>query len=114
VSLLSEIHDILRPVGIPVETGVFSDKAPDEYIVVVPLTENYDYFADNQPVVDIHEARISIFTKGNYLSIKNAVVKAFLVAEFTVTNRQYIGYEADTGYHHYIVDVANYYETEDI
>ena len=54
MSLLSEIHDILRPVGIPVETGVFSDKAPDEYIVVVPLTENYDYFADNQPVVDIH------------------------------------------------------------
>ena len=49
MSLLSEIHDILRPVGIPVETGVFSDKAPDEYIVVVPLTENYDYFADNQP-----------------------------------------------------------------
>ena len=95
MSLLSEIHDILRPVGIPVETGVFSDKAPDEYIVV-------------------HEARISIFTKGNYLSIKNAVVKAFLVAEFTVTNRQYIGYEADTGYHHYNVDVANYYETEDI
>ena len=87
MSLLSEIHDILRPVGIPVETGVFSDKAPDEYIVVVPLTENYDYFADNQPVVDIHEARISIFTKGNYLSIKNAVVKAFLVAEFTVSGK---------------------------
>ena len=43
MSLLSEIHDILRPVGVPVETGVFSDKAPDEYIVVVPLTENYDY-----------------------------------------------------------------------
>ena len=85
MSLLSEIHAILRPVGIPVETGLFSDKAPDEYVVVIPLTENYDYFADNQPVVDIHEARISIFTKGNYLSIKNAVVKAFLVAETQAT-----------------------------
>ena len=114
MSLLSNVHAILKLVGIPLETGVFSDKAPDEYIVVVPLTENYDYFADNQPQVDIHEARISIYTKGNYTMLKNSVIKAFLRADFTITARQYIGYEADTGYHHYNVDIAQYYETEDI
>lgn len=113
MSLLSKIQTILAPIGVPVETGVFSDKAPDKYIVVVPLTENFDYFADNQPQVDVHEARISIYTKGNYSTLKNAVVKAFLNAEFTITDRQYLGYEADTGYHHYNIDVANYYEMEE-
>ena len=65
------------------------------------------FFADNV------QAGEQVFKTVN-LSIKNAVVKALLAAEFTVTNRQYIGFEADTGYHHYNVDVANYYETEDI
>ena len=114
MSVFSEIHAILAPVGVPMEMGIFSDKAPDEYIVVVPLTEEFALFADNQPQNDIQELRISIYTKGNYNKIKNAVVKAFLDAEYTITDRQYLGYEADTGYHHYNVDVANYYETDDI
>ncbi len=114
MSFFSEIHAILSPIGVPMETGIFSDKAPDEYIVVVPLTEEFEYFADNQPQVDVHELRISIYTKGNYTRLKNAVVKAFIDAEYTITDRQYLGYEADTGYHHYNVDVANYYETEDL
>jgi len=32
---------------------------------------------------------------------------------FTVTGRMYNGYETDTGYHHYTVDAAQYYETEE-
>jgi len=31
----------------------------------------------------------------------------------TITDRRYIGYENDTGYHHYAVDVAHYYEMEE-
>ena len=42
MSFFSEIHAILSPIGVPMETGVFSDKAPDEYIVVVPLTEEFE------------------------------------------------------------------------
>lgn len=66
----------------------------------------------NAPGVDVQEARVSIYTKGNYTAAKNAVVRMVLAAGLTVTARQYIGYEPDTGYHHYNVDVAHFYELE--
>lgn len=113
MSFLSEIQGLLAPLNVPVETGSFTDAAPDTYLVVVPLAEKFDCFADNLPQVDICEARISIFAKGNYTALKNAVVKAFLDAEFTITDRRYIGYENESGYHHYNVDVANYHEMEE-
>ena len=45
--------------------------------------------------------------------MKNAVIHALLEAGITITARQYLGYETETGYHHYNVDVAHYYETEE-
>lgn len=113
MSMLSQIKQLLAPLGVPLETGVFSDKAPDEYIVVIPIDDNFDVFADNKPLIDINEARISIYSKGNYIQLKDAIVRAFVEADFTITARQYLGYEPDTEYHHYNVDVAQYYETED-
>lgn len=114
MSMLSDIKRILAPIGVPFETGVFTDKAPDEYIVVLPIDDEFDVHADNQPLIDIQETRIAIYSKGNYNRLKNAVVRAFLKADYTITARQYLGYENGSGYHHYNVDVANYYETEDI
>ena len=112
MSLLSDLNVALEPVGIPLETGVFSDAAPDQYIVLVPLGDSFDLHADNAPGVDVQEARVSIYTKGNYTAVKNKVVRALLNADLTITSRQYIGYEPDTGYHHYNVDVAHFYELE--
>lgn len=114
MSILSDIKELLAPIGIPFETGVFTDKAPDEYIVVLPLDDEFGLHADNSPVIDIQEARISIYSKGNYNRIKNAVLQAFLKSGYTITARQYLGYESGSGYHHYNVDVANFYEMEDI
>jgi len=113
VSILSDLQVALKPLPIPTETGVFSDTAPDEYIVVVPLTDTFELFADNHPGTDIQEARISIFCKGNYMVAKKAVVKALLMADFTITDRRYNGYETESGYHHYVVDVAKHYEMEE-
>lgn len=115
MSFLSEIQEALAPLNIPLETGVFTGEAPDAYLVVVPMTENYEYYADDTPSLDVCEARISIFSKSNYQRIKKAVVNALHAADFTITLRQYIGYEPDTGYHHYNVDAEKYYdyETED-
>ena len=48
-----------------------------------------------------------------YTKAKSAVVKALLRDDFTITGRQYIGYETSTGYHNYNVDVAKYYELEE-
>jgi len=112
MSLLSDLNAALEPAGIPLETGVFSDAAPDQYIVLVPLGDSFDLHADNAPGVDVQEVRVSIYTKGSYTAVKNKVVRALLKADLTITSRQYIGYETDTGYHHYNVDVAHFYELE--
>jgi len=113
MSLLSDIKSVTTPLDIPIETGVFSGTAPDRYIVVVPLTDSFAFHADNAPSIDVQEARLSLYVQGSYTKIKNALVRALLAADITITSRQYIGYETETGYHHYNVDVAQYYETEE-
>lgn len=112
MGILEELNTVLAALDVPVETGVFSGKAPERYAVITPLSDAFDLHADNAPGVDIQEARISLFVKGNYTSLKNRIVRLLLQNDFTVTGRMYNGYETDTGYHHYTVDVARYYETE--
>lgn len=113
MTLLEQLNTALAPLDIPIETGIFSEAAPDEYIVIVPLSDTYDVHADNQPQVNIEEARIALFSKNNYTTAKNAIVRTLLAGEFTITARHYIGFETETGYHHYNVDVAQYYEMEE-
>ena len=113
MSILSELQETLEPLEIPIETGVFSEAAPEQYIVVIPLSDSFDLHADNAPEIDIQEARLSLYSQSSYTAVKNAVVRALLAADFTITARQYIGFETETGYHHYNVDVAKHYEMED-
>lgn len=112
MSMLSELNTILTPI-LPVETGIFSGIPPDEYLVLTPMTDGFALFGDNMPLIDVSEVRISLFSKGNYLLRKGQITSALLGAEFTITDRRYIGHEADTGYHHYAIDVAKNYELED-
>ena len=113
MNLLQELNTILETLGVPVETGVFSGKAPDEYIVIIPLADTFELHADNQPQAETQEARLSLFSKGNYLKRKNEIVRALLVADYTITSRFYVGHEDDTKYHHYAIDVAKNYKLED-
>ena len=113
MSVLSDINSTLGKLDIPLETGVFSKTAPDTYIVVVPLTDTFGVNADNSPTYDVQEARISLYSKGNYGADKNRIIRLLLSEDFSITGRQYIGFEADTGYHHYVVDVAKHYEMEE-
>ena len=113
MSVLADIQTALSVLGIPIETGVFTDTAPAKYIVVVPIADTFDLHADNAPGIDVQEARLSLYVQGNYMADKKALVKTLLGADFTITDRRYIGYETETGYHHYAVDVAKYYEMEE-
>lgn len=113
MSILSDLQAILEPLGIPLETGIFSDNAPAEYIVLVPMNDIFELHADNAPGIDVQEVRISLYSKGNYTKAKNSVVRALHENDFCITARQYIGYETDTGYHHYNVDTAKSYELEE-
>ena len=111
MSMLEELNTIVESTGLPVETGVFSNTAPDEYVVITPISEHFALFSDDRPGMNIEEARLSLFSKKNYTQKKNLLVRMLLTAGFTVSERRYIGYEADTGYHHVAIDVAK--ETEE-
>ena len=113
MSLLSELKTVIEAVGLPVATGVFSDEPPEEYVVVTPLADTYELHADNLPEYEIQEARLSLFSRGNYLKRKKQLSKALLAADFSITDRRYIGHEDDTGYHHYAIDVAKLYRLEE-
>src|SRR5690606_19963001 len=110
MSLLKDLNSLLESTGIPIETGVFSGKPPDEYIVITPMSDRLDFYADNQAHSVIEEARLSLFTKKNYQSMKKQITKTLLAGEATITDRQYIGFENDTKYHHYAIDVLKEYE----
>ena len=112
MSLLSELNTIISPL-VPLETGVFSDPAPDKYAVITPMVDTFELYTDDKPRHEIQEARISLFDKGSYTAVKNQIVRILLDADFIITDRRYIGHEADTGYHHYAIDVAKNYELED-
>ena len=113
MSILSELNTLITAIPIPVETGVFSGKASDEYAVITPLSDIFEVHADNRPGFDVQEARISLFSKGSYLLYKKQITNALLNADFTITERRYIGHEDDTGYHHYAIDVAKNYGLEE-
>lgn len=112
MSILQELNNLLSPI-LPVETGIFSGVPPDEYVVLTPMTDSFALFGDNEPLIDVSEVRISLFSKGNYVKRKNQFTAALLGAAFTITDRRYIGHEDDSGYHHFAIDAAKEYETED-
>ncbi len=113
MSLLTELNSLLDEMSVPVETGLFSRSAPEEYVVLTPLIDSYELHADNRPEYETQEARLSLFSKGSYTQRKRQIESALLIAEITVTERRYIGHESDTGYHHYAIDVAKAYELEE-
>ena len=112
MSLLSELNTLLDALQIPVETGVFNGKAPETYVVITPLTDTFALYAGDCPQYEVQEARLSLFSQGNYRPLKRQIEKALLAAGITMTDRRYIGHEDDTGYHHFAIDAAKQYELE--
>lgn len=112
MNILCEIKKLLESLQIPIETGVFSEEAPSEYIVLIPLADSYPLNANDIPQVDKQEVRITIFTKSNYIKLKNRICGLLLNHYFYITDRRYNGYDTDAGYHQYTVDVAKIYEID--
>ena len=111
MSILEELNLIVMSAGLPVETGIFSSTAPDEYVVITPISEHFALFSDDTPGMNIEEARLSLFSKKNYTQKKDLLVRMLLTAGFVVTDRRFIGREDDTNYFHAAIDIAK--ETEE-
>ena len=113
MSLLKDLNKVLLNLSIPFETGAFKDTPPNKYIVIEPLVDTFALHADNFPIAEMQEARLSLYAKESYTKEKNSIVRALLGADFIITDRRYIGYETETGYYHYAIDVAKNYEMEE-
>lgn len=112
MNALSEIGEILMAAKIPWQTGAYTGSAPDSYVVLVPLSDTFDIMADNRPQFDVQAVRLSIFSKGNYNRIKNQLIRTLLDADFFLSDRRYLKYDNETGYHQYVLDVEKHYEME--
>lgn len=107
--LLENLSHIAKQLGLAYAVSCYTaSPAPDTYLVFTPLTDSFDIFADNTPGIEIEQARISLFTKTNYLALRDQITKALISARLVITGRRYIGYEADTGFHHYSIDVSSF------
>jgi hypothetical protein len=112
MSILERLNSLLSETNTQIETGVFTDIPPDEYLVITPLVDTLDLYADNLPLMQMEEARISLFTKKNYIGKRNQLTRLLLRAGFLITDRRYLGFENDTKYHHYAIDVMKENEME--
>lgn len=111
--LLEKLISLFSELDVPIETGIFSEQAPNQYIVLIPVTSTYELYADNLPEQDIEDVRISIYSKSNYLNLKRRLEKLLLENGLTITERRYNGYEKESKYHHYTIDVADHYNIEE-
>ncbi|MGJ9482073.1 hypothetical protein ACRQDV_06980 [Actinotignum sp. GS-2025e] len=106
-ALLERVTSVADGLGLPIAVGLYTaTPLPDTYLVATPLADLFDVFADNQPGVEVEEVRLSLFTKGNYLAERDRLTAALLDAGLAITARRYVGFEPDTGFHHYGVDLA--------
>ena len=113
MNILKDLNSLCETLDIPVETGVFSGKAPNTYVVLVPLNDSFPLNADDYPQLDYQEVRISIFTKTNYTKLKNRIITRLLGSDFYITDRRQNGFETGSGYHQYTIDVAKSYELQE-
>ena len=109
MNLLEELNTAMQSMDIPVSTGMFADEAPDTYVVLTPMTDDFPLNADDAPIVEVQEVRISLFTKINPRQTHKNITKALIDAGITIESRQYIEYETDTNYHHYAIDCMKEY-----
>lgn len=103
--ILEQLKRLFEQLNIPIESGVLTGRPPDTYVVLTPMTDRFELFADDRPEIDVEEVRISLFTRENYIKLKNLIAHKLLQSDFTITERRYIEFENDTRYHHYAIDV---------
>lgn len=108
--LLTILTHIMDSLGLPVTVARhLPDPAPNTFVVLTPLVDVFDFYADNQPQVDVCEVQVSLFTTENYLEIAKRITEEVLAADLTVRARRYVGFEVDTSMHHWAIDVAHYF-----
>lgn len=107
MNLTERIDVALAPLGVPVSVMEhMTDRGKsDKFIVIVPENDDIAY-ADDKPLAFVEGAALQLYCIGNYLGFRDEVTNALISADITISSRRYMEYEQDTGYHHYIIEVA--------
>lgn len=106
MSISQKIISSLKPLNIPITLVENPVRAASEYIVLIPISDSFPVYANNRPIAEINEMELAVYIKGNYLDLIDKILKQLITAEFTITDRRYVEYEAATKFHHYAIDVA--------
>ena len=113
MSLLEDLGTSLDRLKIVFGVGEYPEKPPDTFVVLIPILDEFPVMGDGIPLDDLQHVRISIFCQGDYKPEAKRVTRVVTAADMCVTGRGYAGFERDTGYHNYVIDVAKYYSMED-
>lgn len=113
MSIFEELNAIFDNLNIPVQTAEFTDMPPPEsYSVLTPVSDDFDFYAGDKPLVEINAVRITILTKHNYTAIVRKITNELLKNEFDITQRRYVSLDVETKYHQYAIDCEKYYNFE--
>lgn len=108
--LLEHLTTTCEAQGLPVRVGLYTETPlPEAFVVLTPLVDTLAMYGDNTPGAQIEEARLSLYARGNYLTLRDQLTAALLAGGVTITSRSYIGFEDETSYHHYAIDTQTHH-----
>lgn len=107
------INTALAPLKVSVTVVEHIPDDAERFCVIIPASDNFECCGDDRPLSGTEGAELALYCKGNYLAFRDEVLKLLVGAGITVTGGRYLEYEENTEYHHYIyeiVDARNYEE----
>lgn len=114
MTFFEKIGTALAPLKITVSVMEHPvDGTNNRFCVIIPGSDDFECCADDCPLLGTESAELALYCKGDYLAFRDEVLKLLVGARLTVTDGRYLEYEKDTEYHHYIFeveDVRNYEE----
>ncbi|WP_172119277.1 hypothetical protein [Actinomyces faecalis] len=110
IPLLEHLTTTCEKLGLPVRVALFTETPlPEAFVVLTPLVDTLALYGGNTPGAQVEEARLSVYVRGDYLPLRGQLTAALLAAGVTITVRSYIGFEDETGYHHYAIDTQTHH-----
>ena len=102
-----EIESVLSDIGVPI-AFMFYDGDEDTYITYMQLDKDNALFADDEIVGCVQYYDFDVYSKGNYLSVVNALIDKMTAAGWTYQPSRDSPdlYERDTKYYHKTICIA--------
>lgn len=105
MTVYQTINSILSELKIPCETLEFKKAPqPDTFVVLTPISDDFDLYAGDSPTVEVNSVRINLYTKRNFIKTVRDITNALFLNDFSVTDRRLANFDKDTRYSHYAIE----------